>query len=151
MEIYCNRLALRSHTNLHDRKSTIARFSASLWCKQTICGINSKFLDFRFQNQRRFSGFRIISKRLCKISRSCRLLGVLVLLLGDLMASATWLANPSLLIMFLLMVPGNSSVISLKGGRCLLVLPFAETDVYKLLGQISSHYCLWVGGWVYIV
>ena len=59
------------------------------------------------------------------------------------MASATWLANPSLLIMFLLMVLGNSSVISLKGGRRVLVLPFAETDVYKL--SVVIIVCGWVG------
>jgi len=63
------------------------------------------------------------------------------------MASATWLANPSLL-MLLPMVPGDSGVISLKK-HCLLALPFAEIVVYKLLGQISSYYlCLWVGGLV---
>ena len=65
-----------------------------------------------------------------------------VLLLGDLMASPTWLAKPSLLMIFSQWYQGILVSCLRKDGHRLPVLPFAEIAICKLLGQISSYYCL---------
>ena len=57
------------------------------------------------------------------------------------MASATWLANPSLVTIFLPMVPGNSGLIPQKDGRHHVDLPFAGIVVYKLLVVIIVCVC----------
>ena len=57
------------------------------------------------------------------------------------MASAAWLANPSLLTIFLLMVPGDSGLISSKDGCHRVALPFAGIVVYKLLVAVIVCVC----------
>ena len=63
----------------------------------------------------------------------------LVLLLGDLMVSATWLANPSFLTIFLPMVLGDSGLISSKrwSSSCRYAICWNSC-----LQIVSSYYCL---------
>ena len=71
-----------------------------------------------------------------------------VLVLGDLMASATCLANPSLLTIFLPMVPGDSGLISSKrwSSSCRSAICWNSS-----LQIVSSYYCLCLWRYVCIV
>ena len=66
---------------------------------------------------------------------------VCVLLLGDLMASATWLANPVFLLSFSRWYQGILGSYLQKDGRHHVDLPFAGIVVYKFLVVIIVCVC----------
>ena len=76
-----------------------------------------------------------------------------MLLLGDLMASATWLANQSLLISYIF--PNGTRGFWAHIFEKMVVIQIctchAEIVVYKLLEQISSYCCLCLWWYVCIV